>query len=110
MAYYAVPMSGSAILSIPPSYGSNVVIWHGALMTSKPKTPRLDVDARMKTDALKPVPAVPTHPASVAREAVPRHHPRREPGALSSARRDLCGGRRVIYRPYRDRPQCKVNY
>src|SRR5262244_742186 len=36
-------------------------------------------------------PAFPTHPAPVARKAVPRHHPRWEPGALT-APAGICAG------------------
>src|SRR5437660_6642987 len=42
-------------------------------------------------DDRRPLPAVPTHPASVARQAVPRHYPRWEPGALA-APAGICAG------------------
>jgi len=54
----------------------------------RPTAP-IDVDAN--EDDRRPVPAIPTHPASVARKAVPRHHPRWEPGALA-APAGICAG------------------
>jgi hypothetical protein len=48
-----------------------------------------------------PVPTVSTHPASVAREAVPRHHPRWEPGALAAPAGN-CAGAESNLCPYRD--------
>src|SRR4029077_823495 len=54
----------------------------------RPTAP-IDVDAN--EDDRRPVPAIPTYPAPVARKAVPRHHPRWEPGALA-APAGICAG------------------
>jgi len=72
--------------------------------TNRPDTyrtrPMTYVDSN--EDDCRPLPAVPTHPASVARKAVPRHYPRWEPGALA-APAGICAGARRNPRPYRDR-------
>ena len=86
MAYYAVPMSGSAISAFRHHM---IERWHRALMRRSQR--RRLTWTRMKTIADRPVLAVPTHLASVAREAVPRHHPRWEPGALA-APAGICAG------------------
>ena len=95
MAYYAVPMSGSAISAFRHHM---IERWHGALDAPQPAT-SIDVDPN--EDDRRPVLANPSHPASVAREAVPRHHPRWEPGALA-APAGICAGAASIGRPYRD--------
>jgi hypothetical protein len=45
--------------------------------------------------------------AVFTREAVPRHHPRWEPGALA-APAGICAGAERNLRPYRDRPLCGI--
>src|SRR6516164_8513448 len=82
-------------LSIPPSHDRTLA---RRADTSKPKTSTY-VDSN--EDDRRPLPAVPTHPASVARKAVPRHYPRWEPGALA-APAGICAGARRNPRPYRD--------
>src|SRR6516162_2685499 len=72
-------------LSIPPSHDRTLA---RRADTSKPKTSTY-VDSN--EDDRRPLPAVPTHPASVARKAVPRHYPRWEPGALA-APAGICAG------------------
>src|SRR5271166_2706439 len=72
-------------LSIPPSHDRTLARRADA---SKPKASTY-VDSN--EDDRRPLPAVPTHPASVARKAVPRHHPRWEPGALA-APAGICAG------------------
>src|SRR5271170_4674798 len=53
--------------------------------------PATSIDVDPNEDDRRPVLANPLHPASVAREAVPRHHPRWEPGALA-APAGICAG------------------
>ena len=53
--------------------------------------PATSIDVDPDEDDRRPVLANPSHPASVAREAVPRHHPRWEPGALA-APAGICAG------------------
>src|SRR6516225_12145131 len=72
-------------LSIPPSHDRTLARRADA---SKPKTSTY-VDSN--EDDRRPLPAVPTHPASVARKAVSRHYPRWEPGALA-APAGICAG------------------
>ena len=84
MAYYAVPMSGSAISAFRHHM---IERWHGALMRRSQR--RRLTWTRMKKIADRH--AVSTHPASVAGKAVPRHHPRWEPGALA-APAGICAG------------------
>src|SRR6516164_1658016 len=67
-------------LSIPPS--------HDRTLARRADTSNY-VDSN--EDDRRPLPAVPTHPASVARKAVPRHYPRWEPGALA-APAGICAG------------------
>ena len=78
MAFYAVPMSGSAISAFRHHM---IERWHGALTR---RSQRRRLTWTRNEDDRGPVPAVSTHPASVAGEAVPRHHPRWEPGALAA--------------------------
>jgi hypothetical protein len=72
-------------LSVPPSHDRTLARRADA---SKPKTSTY-VDSN--EDDRRSLPAVPTHPASVARKAVPRHYPRWEPGALA-APAGICAG------------------
>ena len=53
--------------------------------------PATSIDVDPNEDDRRPVLANPSHPASVAGEAVPRHHPRWEPGALA-APAGICAG------------------
>ena len=72
-------------LSIPASHDRTLARRSDA---SKPTT-SINVDEN-EADR-RPAPAVPTHPAPVARKEVPRHHPRWEPGALA-ALAGICAG------------------
>ena len=92
MAYYAVPMSGSAI----PAFRHHMIErWHGALMRRSQRH-RLTW-TRMKTiaDRYLPIPRI-LHPWPEKRFLVTIQggSPVRR-----GARRDLCGGRRVISVP-----------
>ncbi len=72
-------------LSIPPSHDRTLA------QSSHAPRPAAPIDVDSNEDDRGPVPAVSTYPASVAREAVPRHHPRWEPGALA-APAGICAG------------------
>src|SRR5271166_5334446 len=72
-------------LSIPASR-DRTLAWR----TDAPQ-PAASINVGPNEDDRGPVPAIPTHPASVAGEAVPRHHPRWEPGALA-APAGICAG------------------
>ena len=99
MAYYAVPMSAPAITAFRHHM---IDRWLGALRWRGQQ--RRLAWTRMKMIANRYLP-YPSHPASVARTAVPRHSSKVGARCGSSARRDLCGGRQGILRPYRDRPE-----
>src|SRR5271166_5478685 len=72
-------------LSIPASR-DRTLAWR----TDAPQ-PAASINVGPNEDDRGPVPANPAHPASVAREAVPRHDPRWEPGALA-AHAGICAG------------------
>jgi hypothetical protein len=92
MAYYAVPMSGSAISAFRHHM---IERWHGALMRGS----RRSTWTRMKTIADRylpfPLPRI-LHPWPEKRFLVPSKVGAR---CVSSARRVLCRGRRVISVP-----------
>ena len=60
MAYYAVPMSGSAISAFRHHM---IERWHGA---SHAPQPAASIDVATDEDDRRSLPAIPTHPASVA--------------------------------------------
>jgi RNA-directed DNA polymerase len=93
MAYYAVPMSGSAISAFRQHM---IERWHGALMRRSQRRRLTWVTMKKIADRYLPFPRI---LAPVARKAVPRHHPGWEPGALAAPAGICAGGRREISVP-----------
>jgi Group II intron, maturase-specific domain len=95
MAYYAVPMSGSAISAFRHHM---IERWHGALMRRSQRRRLRWTRMKKIADRHLPFPRI-LHPWP--EKTVPRHYPRWEPGALAAPPGSVRGAERNL-RPYRD--------